>query len=155
MGSVLRSLRLHGGLPVGTALDLEGAVQELRNVKMDDNADVGGGGTTGPVGFQVTDFAGDDLAEKVILELGVYDEASGDATKPGAAAAAATLNTATSGLILDGAGSAAIVVETDATGRFDCTLTDAVDETVILACRSARGSSVLDCRELDSVTFSA
>ena len=155
MGTVLRSLRLHGGLPFNTAISVETAVQELRNVLMDDNADVGAGGTTGSVGFQVTDFAGDPLAEKVILELGVYDEAVGDATKPGAAAGTATLGTAASGLILDGAGTAAIVVETDATGRFDCTLTDAVDETVILACSPARGSCVIDCRQLDSVTFSA
>lgn len=150
MGSVVRSLRLHGGLPVGTALTLQNAFKEILNVKMADNPDVGGGGTTGSVEFQITDFAGDNIDGEKILELAVFDDI-GLATP----AANATLDTAANGTILGGAGTAALKVQTDATGKFKCTLTDLIDETVYLGCSPSFGSPLIDCREIDSVTFSA
>ena len=150
MGDIARSLQLHGGLPGGVALTMKNAFSEIMNVKMDDAQDVSGGGTTRAVGFQVTDFSGANLSTQVKLELAASDDVG--LTQP---ATNATLNTATQGTILDGAASNTLIVQTSTSGRFTCTLTDFSDETVFLSCKSVHGTPLIDCREFDSVTFSA
>ncbi len=119
-------------------------------VKMDDAPDVTGGGTTTSVGFQLRDAASRNLALQTVLEFGVFDDAV--LATP---AAAATLDTAAQGTIVGGAGTAALKVQTDANGRFSCTLTDAADETVWLGCSPSFGSPIVDCKDIDAVTFSA
>jgi hypothetical protein len=150
MGSIARELQLYGGLPGQTALTLGNAFAEILNVEMDDAADVTGGGTTRAVGFQVTDFAGNPIDYAVSLELAVFDDVN--LTVP---ATSATLATATQGTILAGSATAALKVRTDTAGRFLCTLTNLFDTTVYLGASPSFGSPLMDCREIDSVTFSA
>lgn len=150
MGSVVRALRKFGGLPVGSAIKINNALGEIQNVKVDDAADVAGGGSVATVGFQITDFTGDPKADGVVVEFGVFDDID-----LGIPAINATLATPTKGTIVVGSGSPALKVKTDSTGRFECQLTDLVDETVFLGCESSSGSPLFDCREIDSVTFAA
>lgn len=150
MTDFTNDLRTHGNLPAGAANALgKLADDKILVVAIDDVADVSGGGTTAAVGFQLQDVEGNDVAEVVTVRFGVYDDLGGDT------AANATLNTATDGTILSGAGTAELVVRTSATGGFACTLTDASDETVYLLCSACPGSPPLDCRDSDSVEFSA
>jgi len=151
MGSTARNLKYHTGMATGVVLDMEAAFQELFNVVMLDAADVGAGGTTAPVGFDITDWKGSSIAEAIVLLFGVFD----DSDLQGAASNA-TLDTATAGSILSGAGTAALVVKTDATGSFRCTLTNAADEEVFLGTgRDSYGDRLIDHRSRDSVEFSA
>lgn len=119
-------------------------------VAIDDADDVAGGGTTQTVGLQLKDQDGNDLEEVHVLKFGVYDDADGITE-----GTSATLNTASAGSILAGAGGAVLTVKTSSTGKFTCTLTDASDEAVYLMASAAIRSPILDCRDSDSVTFSA
>ena len=112
--------------------------------------DVGSGGTTQEVGFQIKDTDGNNVALEVVLEFAAFDDV--DLSVP---AVSATLGTVIDGTIIAGEPSAALKVKTDATGLFKCTLTDIVDETVTLGCSMTFGSIVVDCQDTDSVTFSA
>ena len=112
--------------------------------------DVAGGGTTQTVGVQVTDFQGKPINYSVVLEFAVFDD-----LEMAVPATDATLDTEAEGTILAGAGSAALKVKTDANGRFSCTLTDSVLETVYVGCSMSFGSRIIDCGDPDSVTFSA
>lgn len=129
---------------------LDQALDEFTNIGMDDAADATGGATTTTAGFQLRNVKGDDLALQTVVEFAVFDD-SGLATP----ASNATLDTATAGTILSGGGSSALKVETDSTGKFTCTLTNTVDESVFLACNQTFGGPLTDCREIDQVTFSA
>lgn len=150
MGDVTRQLRTHGNLPAKLSLSVNRGLNEVLSAIIDDVADVGGGGTTAAVGLQLVDFEGKNIAEQHVLGFGVYDDT--DAITAGVNA---TLNTATAGTILAGAASAELIVKTDANGRFACTLTDAIDEAVFLIASRNKRSPILDCRDVDSVTFSA
>lgn len=119
-------------------------------VLMDDAPDVSGGGTTGTVGFTVQLEGGTPISSPVVLEFAAFDDAE-FATPAGAA----TLDSETAGTILTGAASAALLVATDAAGRFTCILTNPADTTVYLACRQAFGSAPINAESSDSVTFSA
>ncbi len=130
---------------------LDQALDEFVNVSMDDAADVGSGGTTRLVGFQLRNVKGDKLALSIVLEFAAFDEAG--LVTP---AVNATLDdVGTVGTILSGDGTAALKVRTDAKGKFTCTLTDLTDEQISLGSSPSFGSSLLDCREIDQVTFSA
>ena len=117
-------------------------------VKMDDVLDVDGGGTTQEVGFQVVDGSGQAVRIQTLVELAVFDDAN-----IAVPSAAATLNTATEGTIVGGAGTAALKVVTDDLGRFACTLTNPLDTTVYLASCQTFGGAALDCQDVSSVTF--
>ena len=116
---------------------------------MDDAPDVTGGGTTVAVGFQLKD-GNQNAAVARLVEFAVFDDVD-----LGTPATNATLDTPTAGTIVSGAGSAALKVKTDASGKFTCTLTNNVDEQVSLSTSPTFGSPILDCIEIDSVTFSA
>ncbi len=128
---------------------LRDALNELCNVKMDDVLDVSDGGTTATVGFQITDFAGDPLAAAVETQFIAFDD-----LYLGTPSILATLATAMEGSIIDGEGSAALLVLTDENGRFQCKLTNLQDGTVYGACAPSVGGPLLDCRKIYSVTFS-
>ncbi len=130
---------------------LDQALDEFVNVSMDDAADVGGGGTTRLVGFQLRNVKGEKLALSTVLEFAAFDEAG--LVTP---AVNAVLNDiGTVGTILSGAASAALKVQTDVNGKFTCTLTNTADEQISLGASPSFGSPLLDCREIDQVTFSA
>jgi len=149
MGAIARSLKLHGGLPTGTAVTIENAIDEILNVSMIDAPDVSGGATTQTVGFQITDFAGAAKAGEFKLEMGAFDDAD-----LGVSSVIGKLATATKGSIVANEGTSTIKVKTDATGAFECTLTGATGFDIFLGCAVTFGGSVLDCRSIDSVTFS-
>ncbi len=125
---------------------LDGALALMFIIKMDGAEDVTGGGTTQTVGFQLQDTNRVDVAAIRILEF--------VALKNGVPANA-TLASESDGDILGGGGSAALRVETDATGKFTCILTNPDDDTVELTCGPSLGSPLLDCTEVDLVAFSA
>jgi len=128
----------------------ERVAADLLLVKMNDAADVTGGGTTRIVGFQVTDVSGTPVTESVLLQFASFDDS--DLSMP---STNATLDTASQGTIIAGGGTAALLVKTSPTGLFECVLTDLADETVYLACDRSFGSPFISCRETDSVSFSA
>ena len=123
---------------------------KLYRVAMDDAADVTGGGTTQTVGFTVKNFVNKAIDFKTKLVFAVNDDIG--LTQP---SSDATLNTATAGTILDGAGTNTLIVETDAIGRFECTLTETNDKVVYLSCDTTHGSHDVARNEFDSVEFSA
>lgn len=119
-------------------------------VDIDATADVTGGGTTAVVGLQVKTLDGVALEKACVLTFGVYDDTNGVT-----AGAHATLDTATAGTILGGAGTNVLTVVTDSHGKFTCTMTNASDETVYLKAGTRVGSIMADISDVDSVTFSA
>jgi len=118
--------------------------------KLIDAPNVTAGGTTVAVGFSLTNINDIAMPLQVPVEFAVFDEQYG--VTP---AVNATLNTATKGTILAGAGTAALKILTDVNGEFACTLTDLVDETVWLGCSQSFMSPAIICLSKDSVTFSA
>lgn len=129
---------------------LDQALDEFVNIAIDGSADVGGGGTTANVGFQLKNVKGENLKLEAVLEFAVFDD-----EEMSIPAVNATLDTATKGTIIAGGASAALKVKTDENGKFTCTLTNAVDEQVFVGSSPSFGSPILDCRELDAITFSA
>lgn len=119
-------------------------------VLMDETDDVTGGGTTQTVGFQLVDAQGAPVNASLLLEMAVFDDS--DLASP---SVNATLGSPAEGTLVGGLNTAAIKVRTDATGRFSCTLTDATDETVYVACSPTFGGASVDCRDVDSIAFSA
>ena len=75
MGNIVRSLRLHGGLPGGTAVTLNNALKEICNVKMDRVITVPGGAKTVVGDFNITDFMGHDRKIKAKIQCTVFDDA--------------------------------------------------------------------------------
>jgi hypothetical protein len=151
MGNYTRNLRHNGLLPAEAAQAIGELGDVIAQVDVDATADVGGGGTTAVTGFQLVDQAGNKIERAVPVGFGVYDDADG--VTP---ATNATLNTATVGSILAGAGTAELTVKTSATGKFTCTLTNAVDETVYLMGKQALvGGLPQDNSDRESVAFSA
>lgn len=139
--------RFAGAVQMGDIV-LSGSRMVVINV--DETPDVTGGGTTATVGFQATKSDGTAIDSEVILEFAVFEEA--ELATP---SANATLDVATKGTILAGSGGNALKVKTDTTGKFTCTMTNAIDETVFLGCVPSFGSPAIDCRDTDSVAFSA
>lgn len=107
------------------------------------------GANTQTVGFQVVDASGQPIPINALVEMTVFSNAN-----MSTASGTATLATATDGTIVSGSGTAALKVLTSAAGKFTCTLTDAVDETVYMGCKNTFGGPLLDCQDSDSVTFS-
>lgn len=126
---------------------LDQALDEFVNVAIDGTPDVTGG-TEANVGFQLKNVKGDKLKEVAILEFAVFDDV--ELATP---AVNATLDTASKGTIIDGAGSAALKVKTDSKGKFTCKLTNFIDEQVFVGSSPSFGTSLLDCREVDAITF--
>ena len=122
----------------------------LLKMKLLDAANVTGGGTTRTVGFILTDINDVPIKVSQVLQFAAFDDT--DLTDP---ATNATLDTATKGTIIGGAGTPALKVKTDSNGEFACTLTDGMDETVYLGCAASFGSPSLICLSKDSITFSA
>ena len=111
-----------------------------------------GADTVAGVGFSFKNaIDGQDVASVQKMYLGVFDDADGKVP-----ATNATLDTASKGSILSGAGTHIIEVRTDSNGEFACTVTDSEDETVYIRCwPHAETSRMVDCSGSDSVTFSA
>lgn len=101
------------------------------------------------VGLRVVDEDGAPLKSPVELQLSAFDDGAGAIP-----ALSATLGSAAEGSILAGLGTASVRVRTNSTGRFECVLSNAIDETNYLACDSVDGGPDLDCRSTASVTFS-
>lgn len=152
MTDFTRNFRNQGNMPAEAAAALGGLVDGgLVRIDVDDTPDVTGGGTTATTGFQLRDNGGNPIAKAMKVGFGVYDDVNG--VTPGANA---TLDTATAGSILSGAGTAELEVLTDATGKFTCTLTDAADETVqLIGAPAANGGPAVDATDREAVTFSA
>lgn len=106
------------------------------------------GANTAVVGFTVKTPWGAQLGEQMVVQFGTYQDANGIL-----AATTATLDTASLGTILSGAGTNELKVLTDIYGRFACTLTDTAHETVYQMCKPVDRTPVLDCRDYDAVTF--
>ncbi len=128
--------------PAGEKSSVFGALTAV----MDAPPDVSGGVNSGTVGFQVKQGSV-AIKEAVKLQFAAFDDA--ELVNPSQNAA---FSNASSGSILNSSG-AAMLVKTDATGKFACTLTNIADQTVWLACAMAFGSPSVDCREVIVVTF--
>ncbi len=116
-------------------------------VKMIKAPNVAGGGITVEVGFQLEDLRRAKLSQAELVQFAVFQDV--DFKTPSLYARLG--GTPTAGTIVDGADTPALLVKTDATGLFKCTLTDLVDETVHLACNSAFGGPALSCKAPDGV----
>jgi len=125
---------------------------EILNIGMIDAPDVAIG-SPAEVGFQLRDIRGNAVASSVYLELGVYDNQY-DATPAATAVLSDGLNTAIAGTVIAGGNGPLLEVMTDATGLFKCALNNAVAGQVFIRAKAGVSSPVLDCREIDSVTFS-
>jgi hypothetical protein len=151
MPNYTRSLRHQGNLPAEAAEALGCLGDNVAIASLDAVPNVGGGGTTVACGFQLVDGAGRNIERAVRVGFGVYSDANAVTASPNA-----TLATATAGTILSGSGTAELQVLTSATGKFTCTLTDASDETVHLACSQAsKGGIPVECSAREATTFSA
>jgi hypothetical protein len=107
---------------------------------------VGGGGTVGTVTVQLV-----GVTAPTLFDLGLFTHgADFSVFSPNAA-----LATPTTGSIVTGSGSSAITGKTDATGAFQCAVTDLVDETLDLSVEKATGGPVLVGQATVSMTFSA
>ena len=137
--------------------DVEGAFQKVANelsgflyVEMTSIVAPGSGIGVATVGFKVlVSPGGAAYEEEIILQLGAFDNV--DAA--GVGAATATLATATKGTILWGSGTSVILVKTNATGEFECQLTNPADETNYLTTAMSFKSPALDSRSMSDVTF--
>jgi len=116
----------------------------------DPAADAISGADHTTVGFHIENISGGHIAEEMILELAVFDD-DGLAGP----AATATFAIATKGTILYGENTAALKVKTNASGEFECTLTNPADGTVWVATSPTFGAQALDCEHKDEIVFSA
>lgn len=128
-----------------TAAELAtGLFNDVTGVNLDSIADAIGGATTTVVGLQSAS------AREQLLELVVFDDL--DVSVP---ATNATLATATEGTIVAGSGTAGLKIKTDTAGRFTCTMTNAVDETVSVTCLTTPGGPTINCDSIESASYSA
>jgi len=125
--------------------------QGFAQVQMDDAADVGGvPAATRVVGFQLRDGNGVALAQETIVEL----IAANDDGLSQPAVGIVALSNAAEGAILAGSGLAAVIVRTNANGRFSCDATFSQIGTRYFGCAHAPGGPALDARSVDDVTAS-
>lgn len=111
----------------------------------------GGVNTCAGVGYDLKEMDGTtDANVQPQMYLGVFDDAA--CTIP---AVHGTLNTAAKGTIDSGAGTNLLKCTPDATGEMSVTLTDTTDETVHIKAWPVGTNYVIDCSDIDSVTFSA
>ena len=119
---------------------------------------VGGsaGATAGTLSVQVSDLNGVAIARAVRLRLDIADTDGAGALD---AATNAQFNVATTGsYIVGGAGGAAAIVLTDATGLFESSLENAADETVYFSATTADGgfvSNAASCVVVECASASA
>ncbi len=118
------------------------------------------GATAGALSVQVNDLAGNAIGRAVQLRLDIADT---DMAGPLDAAGTCQFDTASTGAyVVGGAGGAAAIVTTDATGLFVSTTANAVDETNYFSATTAAGGfataaggcAVVDCQS-DAATWSA
>lgn len=109
-----------------------------------------GGATTTTLTLQLVDQYDLPIFEDLVVALGVFDEA--EAATP---ATNASLNTASEGTILGGAGTAALKVRMSTSGKFVCIMTNLVDETVHSAIDGSYASPIVDGRGVTATVFSA
>jgi hypothetical protein len=141
-----------GGSDVEPATEMVGGptlLGDVISVKMDTTDHPAAGVKSLTVGFQLQNFKGEDLAVALDVELAVYENSARTML-----ASSAYLGEATVGEILDGGDGAALMVRTSSSGRFECELYCFQAQTVYLACSQSAGSPLLDCREIDEITFS-
>jgi hypothetical protein len=120
-------------------------------VKMLDAPDLSGGPNSVTVGFSLETETGNlPVAGVYKMQFAAFDDL--DLVVP---STIATLATATKGRILFGEGTEALIVETDANGEFECTLTFSVFGAAHMACSEYFGSPSLTCVQQDVVTYSA
>jgi hypothetical protein len=118
-------------------------------VAMNDIADPAADATTSAgEGFALQSEAGAAANAAPAMYLGAFDDA--DCTVP---AVNATLDTASSGTIVSGAGTNQLKVTPTAAGAFACTLTDAEVEVVYLKAWPADASYVVDSSDTTSAEF--
>lgn len=114
------------------------------------NANVTGGGTTGPVSVTAKTAIGGFPCASYEFVYRVTQDAVGRTN-----AGTATIATATVGTLLAGSGTHTLVVRGSALGVFTATLTDAADEAVYLVGEKLATSGGNVSSDIDSVTFSA
>jgi len=129
----------------------QGEIEPMTYVAtLDTIVDATAGATTTVVGFKLMDLWGSRVLEVRSLALSVFDDAYAATLSPNA-----TFNTATAGTINSGAGSSQVLVTTDASGAFSCTMTNVIDETVYVTCGLSEVSPVLDTKDIAAVIYSA
>lgn len=137
-----------GWQDVLTAKDDDSLLASFYVIEMDQTPNVTGGGTTATVGFQLKDLKGEDKTLSLVLEFAAFDD---ELATP---AANAILSNATAGTIIASSGPA-LKVKTDSNGKFTCTLTDNVDETVVLGATGGYSTKLFLLKEARSISFSA
>jgi hypothetical protein len=136
-------------------------VMVLAEIEGDDRAPVicdmkdpgnpaGGAATMAGVGFDIETEAGAAANVAPAMYLGVFDDE--DCTIP---AVNATLDTATTGTIDEGAGTSLLKVTPSAAGIFACSVDDAEDETVYIKGWPVGTDYIVDSSDIDDVVFSA
>jgi hypothetical protein len=155
MGELAKVYKHRGGLPSSVALDLEGVVQEVANVEFGDAPDVSGGGTETEGTLQILDFKNDPLAGEFVIELNVFSDT--DLVTPSANGKVLAADVPV-GTFLAGANTNSAVIKTNANGQMSFKITHiggARPATDWLSCSPHFGSRVVDCRDKDSVTWTA
>lgn len=118
-----------------------------------------GGATTSAGTIQCNDRDGNPIGKvcTILVDLGDTEYLG-----PNDAATNATMATATKGTILGGSGTSRLVVQTDDTGLFAATITDAADEEVFVTARTVEGgmadlahAAIVHGCVPNSVTFAA
>jgi hypothetical protein len=99
--------------------------------------------------LQVTDLQGNNLAAQKVLDVHVADTLYGNDS----AAATVVEAVAPVGTILSGSGTAAVKVQTDATGKVRLSVHAAGAVTRYLLARAGYGSPVLNCEATATLTF--
>lgn len=100
------------------------------------------------VAIQAKDIQGNNLAEAVVVEVGVYDDADGQTE-----ATNATISVAT-GTDLSPANSKVKRVKANGSGQISITVTDGLSETVYVCARTTTRSRIMDCADYGTVTIS-
>ncbi len=121
--------------------------------------DATGGATTSAGTVSVVALDATAIERPVVMRLDLSDT---EFEGPGDPATNATMDTATVGSIMAGAGTNSLVIKTNGTGNFAATITNAVDETIYISARTTDGGTdavgsgiVVFLAFVDSATFSA
>ena len=97
-----------------------------------------GGAPAGTLSVQVNDLSGVAITRAVTLRLLISDTSLFGSADP---ATTCQFDTATTGTMVIGTGMAEIVATTDATGLFECSTTNAADETNYFSAATADGGT--------------
>ena len=102
------------------------------------------------ISVQILDIAGNNLAEEVYVEVGVYQDADGAATATDATIAAGAAGSLVAWSTTNKVG----VFKTNASGLLNITVTDGTTETIYLLASPSPRSKLLDCSDIGTVTIS-